>query len=124
VLAVLADVVIHSGPIGSPGLLVASETVHDLPAALGFAAIVLAATVRRQRILEWAPLVWLGNISYGVYLWNVPLILALRTAGVLPLSALLALPIVFGLAVGVALVSWRVIERPALAWAHGRFASG
>ncbi len=119
-LAVVADILVHSGPIGSPPLLFASETVHDLPAALGFAAIVAAAAARGSRALEWRPLVALGTVSYGVYLWNVPIILGLRAAGALPLDPALALPVVLAAAVAVATASWLVIERPAIAWAHSR----
>ncbi len=123
IAAVTGDVLIHSGPIGSSGLLFASEAVRDLPAALGFAAIVAAAGARGPRCLRWRPLVGLGTISYGVYLWNVPLLLALRAAGALPLQPLLALPVVLAAAVVVAALSWRLVERPALAWAHSRLAS-
>jgi peptidoglycan/LPS O-acetylase OafA/YrhL len=120
VAAVLADVAIHWGPIGSGPLLFVSETLHDLLAALGFAAIVAAAAAFGHRALQWRPLVALGTISYGVYLWNVPLLLALRAGGALPLQPLLALPLVLAAAMAVAALSWLYVERPALAWAHRR----
>jgi peptidoglycan/LPS O-acetylase OafA/YrhL len=122
IAAVLGDVAMHSGPIGSPVLLFGSETVRDLPAALGFAAIVVAAASRARGVLASRPLVALGNISYGVYLWNVPLLLGLRAIGALPLDPLSALPVVLGLTLVVATASWLVIERPAIGWARARVA--
>ena len=113
-LAVLVDLAIHSGPIGSPVLLFGSETVRDLPAALGFAAIVVAAASRASGVLASRPLVALGNVSYGVYLWNVPLLLGLRAVGALPLDPLSALPIVVALTIAIATLSWLVVERPAI----------
>lgn len=120
VLAVLADTAIHWGPIGSPILLLASETVRDLPAALGFAAIVVAAAWRPGAILTSRPLMALGRVSYGVYLWNVPLLLGIRALGLLPLQPLAALPVVALATLVVATFSWLALERPAIAWARAK----
>jgi peptidoglycan/LPS O-acetylase OafA/YrhL len=49
----------------------------------------------------------MGRISYGVYLWHVPLLMAAGTPLDRRISAALA-------AVAVAWVSWVVIERPIL----------
>jgi peptidoglycan/LPS O-acetylase OafA/YrhL len=121
-LAVLVDLAVHSGPIGSPVLLFGSETIRDLPAALGFAAIVVAAASRARGVLGSRPLVALGSVSYGVYLWNVPLLLGLRAIGALPLDPLSALPIVVALTIAIATLSWLVVERPAIGWARTRVA--
>lgn len=114
--AVLIDVALHSGVLpGSAGQL-GLATIADLPAAAGFAAIMAGAVASNGGFLSSRPLVAAGAISYGVYLWNVPLLLTLRSAAVLPLSALAALPLVLGVTVGVATLSWLVIERPVLRW--------
>jgi peptidoglycan/LPS O-acetylase OafA/YrhL len=114
--AVLIDVALHSGVLpGSAGRLIVA-TVADLPAAAGFAAIMAGAATSNRRFLSSRPLVAAGAISYGLYLWNVPILLTLRSADVLPLSALAALPVVVGVTIGVATVSWFGVERPVLRW--------
>lgn len=91
--------------------------LRDAPAAAGFAAIVTAAASsagsgRTARVLGWRPLAGVGTVSYGLYLWHVPLLLWLRAHGLLPLDALGALLVVTPLALLAALASWRLVERP------------
>ena len=52
----------------------APVVVRDLPAAVGFAAVVALAAhgARAGRVLGTRPLAGLGTVSYGVYLWHVP----------------------------------------------------
>jgi peptidoglycan/LPS O-acetylase OafA/YrhL len=92
----------------------------DLPAAVGFALIVAAVAGRAPAERRRVPpaLAGLGVISYGLYLWHIPLILVLLQLGLLP-TALLARLVVVALGAGVlATLSWRCVERPALRWAH------
>ena len=67
------------------------------------------------RVLAWPPLVWLGVISYGVYLWHWPVFLALNgeRTGLTGLSlfAIRALA-----TVAVAAMSWWLIEQPIRRW--------
>ncbi|MCW2689252.1 MAG: putative transrane acyltransferase [Mycobacterium sp.] len=67
------------------------------------------------RVLAWRPLVWLGAISYGVYLWHWPIFLAIngeRTGcSGLPLFVVRCVA-----TLAVAAVSWWVIERPIQGW--------
>ncbi|HEY4277777.1 MAG TPA: acyltransferase [Conexibacter sp.] len=92
---------------------------RDLPAAAGCALVVAATTGgdgAGTRLLNWRPLTALGTISYGVYLWHVPLLLFMRRLGLLPLSPVAATLIALALAVPVAAASWHWVEQPAIEW--------
>jgi peptidoglycan/LPS O-acetylase OafA/YrhL len=95
------------------------EVFADLAAAIAFAAIIAAIVIGTGtglRWLAWRPLVWLGTITYGLYLWHIPVIVWLRGAGLLPggaLSALVALPT----AVALGAASWYLLEQPAMRFA-------
>lgn len=99
---------------------------RDLPAASGFALILLAVStaVRPPRLLTSRFAVWLGELSYGVYLWHVPLLLFLRAHGLLPLFTTGALLVVLPLTLLIAAASWRWVEQPAQRWTRGVAARG
>jgi peptidoglycan/LPS O-acetylase OafA/YrhL len=57
-----------------------------------------------------APLRYLGTISYGIYLWHLPVLLTLHD---LPwLTPQRALPLILALSVCLAAVSWHFFEKP------------
>jgi peptidoglycan/LPS O-acetylase OafA/YrhL len=92
----------------------AGHVVRDLPAAAGLAAIAVAVSLRPARLLSLPPLRFLGTISYGVYLWHLPVLLWLRTRGQLsdrPLDALVAVLLP---TLAIATASWYLVERPCL----------
>ena len=64
-----------------------------------------------------------GVISYGVYLWHLPLILVANHLDALPDGLLPRLGIVLSLALMVAYLSWTPVERPAMNWAAERTAA-
>ncbi|MFL5826598.1 MAG: acyltransferase family protein [Thermoleophilaceae bacterium] len=141
----LAAAGVHRRTIGSPAswaliglgaaLVAANATWHaalkdtvtlqafqDLPAALGFAALisVAAASRERRRFLASRPLEGLGRISYGLYLWHLPVIVWMRGHGLFPNDLVLALAAVLPPALVVAAASWSLVERPALERARGQ----
>jgi peptidoglycan/LPS O-acetylase OafA/YrhL len=95
--------------------------------ALGMGLLVLGLVVweRQRQLPRWyAPLVALGRVSYGVYLWHVPVLGMLAEVaagrGIVPWPPILllaALPPTLVLA----WASWRFVEQPARAWVRQRW---
>ena len=59
-----------------------------------------------------APLRYLGTISYGIYLWHLPVISSFEH--LTWLTGERALPVVLGVTVVLAAGSWSLFERPAV----------
>jgi peptidoglycan/LPS O-acetylase OafA/YrhL len=92
----------------------------DIPAGLGFALVVGAAVAGGGAATRWMsvrPLAWVGLVSYGVYMWHVPLILFARRLDVLPGAYVPRLLFMLVPVLLVAAASWYLVERPAIAWA-------
>ena len=69
-------------------------------------------------LLALAPVVWLGTISYGIFLWHYPL--AWWASGEIPDDAWLFAAVACALTLACAAVSWYVIEQPLLRRTIGR----
>ena len=70
-----------------PGGTIERALFATLLTGTGFALIVAAAAGGRGPAmgwLRWRPLAGVGVVSYGLYLWHLPLLLVLRDAGALP----------------------------------------
>lgn len=87
-----------------------------LPPVAGAVLLIFAGSAPQpalaSRIAGWRPLVWIGLISYSLYLWHWPVIVAARF---LTDSSLLAVPVAaltVLLSLGLACLSWRFIELP------------
>jgi peptidoglycan/LPS O-acetylase OafA/YrhL len=94
----------------------AMHYVNDLPAAIGFALLAALAIVGTGPSLRWLHMRWLiglGVVSYGFYLWHMPILIIQRSIyphGGFLFSFAAALP--FVLLAGA--LSWRLVEKPAL----------
>lgn len=91
------------------------EALGHLGEAAGFALLIAAAACGSGPAvawLGWRPLAALGVISYGLYLWHVPLLIAMREAGLLPEALAPRLLVVLAVSIAAAAASWRWIERP------------
>jgi peptidoglycan/LPS O-acetylase OafA/YrhL len=105
------------------------EVAQDLPAAAGFALLIAALTLGAgwQRPLSTGPLHWLGERSYGIYLWHFVVLFAWQRAGMWPSAAaasfsdtLLAMGLVAPVAIALAAATYRWVELPAVGWARRR----
>jgi peptidoglycan/LPS O-acetylase OafA/YrhL len=99
----------------------AREFRSGLLIAVAVAAVLVITPVALDQrgpvaaVLAWRPLVWLGTISYGVYLWHWPLFLLLngeRTGW----SGLSLFGVRCAVTLAVSTVSWWLIEQPIRRW--------
>lgn len=89
--------------------------ITDLPAGVGFAMIIAATPA----VLNLLPFRVLGKLSYGLYLWHFPIIVWLRLNDLWPGGGLLvSFTLVLIPTTLIAALSWRWLERPAIAWSH------
>ena len=107
--------------IGSP-----SSPLLVMTSLAGIGATLVIASSERGispvgRLLSLRPLVFFGLISYSLYLWHWPLMVFQRTDGLLsaesPASARLMLIVI---SVGIAYLSWKLVETPFRAMARER----
>lgn len=88
------------------------KTFRDLPAALGFALIILSLPKKREAGRGWQTLAFFGLTSYGMYLWHMPILIALSNLSLLPESVPLALLIALPLSCLFGALSWYWVEKP------------
>ena len=85
-----------------------------VPPCLGAALIIYAASTRMtlvSRLLVWRPVVFIGLVSYSLYLWHWPLLVIVRNTSLQPLSwPVRVLLLVISLLLATA--SWQWIETP------------
>ena len=116
-IAGIAAIAVYSGYSTRPMLTYGYTGVAFLAAMLILALIVNPAGIFAT-VLRFAPLVWLGEISYGLYLWHYPIYRLAKhwTTGYPSVWLGMAMTL------AIAIFSYFVIERPALKL-KARFAS-
>lgn len=92
----------------------------DLPAGVGFACIVVALAERSPKVLAAGPLRWIGIVSYGFYLWHMPVLYVLRLQGWWPEDPWLAYAYVVAVSLALAALSWFGVERWVAGEGRGR----
>ena len=90
-------------------------------AALVIAIAVHPASRLGTRVLALAPLRWVGERSYGIYLWHWPIFMITRPGQDTPITGVANLVMRFGLTVGAAELSYRFVEEPVRHGAIGRW---
>jgi peptidoglycan/LPS O-acetylase OafA/YrhL len=107
------------------GLVVAMIRWHDYdpglyPGGIALAALLSAALIaavvhpscRVGRGLGWGPLRWIGDRSYGIYLWHWPVMALTRPDLDVPWSRWVLVPTQIALTVALAAASYRWLEMP------------
>lgn len=121
VLIVIDGIAKGAAPANGIDATTAFSVLRDLPSGVGFALIVCALAAAPQgRLLGGRALVALGTISYGFYLWHVPVLMVLRGHGLLPLDPFLGSAVAFLPSLALAALSWFACERPVLRWSARR----
>ncbi|HEY8547637.1 MAG TPA: acyltransferase [Acidimicrobiales bacterium] len=101
---------VESRPLYSHGLY----TVLALVAALALVGAVRAAPGSPlPRLLSWSPLVFLGTVSYSVYVWHYGIFAAVERHGA-AWSGPARLAVAWAVSLAVAVASHRCLERPFL----------
>lgn len=104
--AILLPLIVYDGTTPFPGHAA-------LPPVLGAAALIWLNAGGRSavgRALSWRPAVFVGRISYSVYLWHWPIMVFDRVMAGSPTTIRALICVALSLLVGAA--SWRWIERP------------
>jgi peptidoglycan/LPS O-acetylase OafA/YrhL len=91
-----------------------------LVTALVVAVIVHPTARLSSGVLALAPLRWIGQRSYGIYLWHWPVYLVTRPGLDVPLRGIPLLALRIGITVALAAASYRFVEMPIRSGALGR----
>ncbi len=88
---------------------------------------VLGARTVVSSVLSSRPLVYVGSISYGLFLWHLPIMFRVRDVLGLKLFGSgfwVTVVVTFVTSCLVAAVSWHLLEAPIQRWAQRRTSSG
>lgn len=98
-------------PWGSRFHFTFGDTLTALATATIIANVISNQGDLMNSLLRLKPLAFLGTISYGLYLWHVPLLFILREQGISDHLLLMVLPSV---TIGISTLSYYLVERPIL----------
>jgi peptidoglycan/LPS O-acetylase OafA/YrhL len=101
-----------AGPAGESSLMPLQIPAVALLSAALITGLVSGYTGWIAQVLHWKPLVWLGGISYGIYLFHLPILDLVIKYGPGPWLGQVAAAVL--LAVGFAALSYRFVEKPML----------
>jgi len=98
-----------------------TESVDEIFLAWLLTAAVVGIRGRYGSFLSWSPLVYLGKISYGIYVYHVFIIILISPLlGRLGLTeshdSYVRLAVLLGLTISLSSLSWHYLEQPFLAW--------
>jgi peptidoglycan/LPS O-acetylase OafA/YrhL len=96
---------------GSSFMTLGGFTLLAIATAVVIVNVVLAPPGYLTSFLEFGPLVWIGRISYGLYLWHYPIF---KATSFLKMRWPVQLAVALALTVMVTSLSYYLIERPAL----------
>jgi len=82
------------------------------PRNLGIALLVDHCMRKEYRLLNWGPVVWLGTISYSLYLWQMPFLMPIARTHAS--HEWIKFPYNVGFALAAACASYYLVERPVL----------
>lgn len=115
----LAALLLLVGIMAMPVLLPAHwmTGLRSVPGMLSVVVIAVAVTTPgcvMERWLAWRPLRWVGRRAYGIYLYHFPVIMVLGFQLDLGLPGWATATVAFALTLGIAGVSYWVLESPFL----------
>lgn len=109
VLVLLA--VVAFMPVQSIAYLYGGSLITALAAATLTAHLVTVSDGRLARLLSLKPFLWVGERSYGIYLWHYP-VFGLLSASVLPAIGAIALSVLLSFVIPA--LSYKYVEQPFL----------
>jgi peptidoglycan/LPS O-acetylase OafA/YrhL len=98
-----------------------TESIDEIFLAWLLAISIIGVKGRYGELLSWSPLVYLGRISYGIYVYHVFIIILvsplLSSYGLTETHAAFArLAVLFSLTIALSSLSWHYLEQPFIAW--------
>lgn len=94
-------------------------TALSLGSAVLLSFVVFGNSPLLQRLANAPPVIWLGRISYSLYVWHIFVLFVAEQAGLGDTGVVLTTAKLF-IALSLATLSYRLVETPVLDWARGR----